>query len=91
MLIFVLETMGPWGLALGIPPCGLLVAFYRAYKGRVDEQQRRIEEIEQLNADLERLVEERTSELQGALAQIQELQTREETLAQTLVRVSMGI
>jgi signal transduction histidine kinase len=84
-LLVGLRTLGPWGLALGVPPCWLLAAFYRAYKDRQEEHARRIREVEALNADLERRVEERTRELREALGRIEELQQLKETLTQTLV------
>jgi signal transduction histidine kinase len=84
-LLLVLQALGLWGLVLGIPPCWFLAAYYRANKERLEEHQRRIQEIEELNADLERRVEERTHELQEALEQIEELQALKETLTQTLV------
>jgi len=52
VLLLVLESLGPRGLVLGIPPTWLLVAFYRAQRERVEEQQRRIHEVETLNAEL---------------------------------------
>ena len=84
-MIFMLDAVGPWGLALGIPPTWLILAFYRANKEKVEEQQRRISEIESMNAQLEQRVEERTVDLQDALAQIKELQKLKATLTQTLV------
>ena len=84
-LLLLLRTLGPWGLALGVPPSWLLAAFYRAYKDRQEEHARRIREVEALNADLERRVLERTRELREALGRIEELQQLKETLTQTLV------
>jgi hypothetical protein len=69
-LLLVLEMLGPVGLALGIPPCWLMISFYRAHKARVEEQQRRTEEVETLNAELQRTV----NELQDALAHVKQLQ-----------------
>jgi hypothetical protein len=69
-LLLVLETLGPWGLALAIPPCWLVVAYYRAYKGRLEEQRRRRREVEALNTELESTVQE----LKAAMAHVKQLQ-----------------
>ncbi len=71
-LLLLLGSLGPWALALGVPPTWLLLAFHRAYKDRLEEQSRRIVEVESLNADLEHKVAERTRELQEALARMVE-------------------
>jgi len=70
-LLFALQKFGPSGLALGIPPCWLLAAFYRTHKERQEEQQTRIHQIEVLNTELEDKVTDRTQELQEALAHIE--------------------
>ena len=67
ILLVLLHSIGPWALALGVPPAWLLFAFHRVYKSRLEEQRRRIVEVETLNADLEHKVAERTRELQEAL------------------------
>jgi signal transduction histidine kinase/CheY-like chemotaxis protein len=71
-LLTLLQLMGPWALALGVPPAWLLFAFHRAYKARLEEQRRRIVEVETLNAELEQKVAERTRELQSAFDRIEE-------------------
>ena len=85
LMIFMLDSIGPWGLVLGIPPTWMILAYYRANKEKAEEQQLRIKEIEALNAHLEQRVEERTHDLQEALAQVKELQSLKATLTQTLV------
>jgi hypothetical protein len=69
-LLAALERFGPWSLALSLPPTWLLVSTYRHYRARLEEQARRIEEVEGLNRRLEQTV----SELNGALAHIRRLQ-----------------
>lgn len=69
-LLLVLESLGPWGLALGIPPTWLLVAFYRAHEQRIAEKQRRVDEVECLNVELRATVDR----LRGALAHVDQLQ-----------------
>jgi signal transduction histidine kinase len=85
LMIFMLDSIGPWGLAIGIPPTWMILGYYKANKEKTEEQQRRIKEVETLNAHLEERVEERTHELAGALDQIKELQSLKATLTQTLV------
>ena len=70
-LLLALQFVGPSALTLGIPPCWLLAAFYRTHKERQEEQQRRIQHVEDLNLELEDKVAERTVELQGALSHIE--------------------
>jgi signal transduction histidine kinase len=71
-LLLMLDLFGPTGLALGIPPCWLLAAFYRSYKERHEEQQKRIRQVEELNVELEDKVTERTQELQEVLSRIEQ-------------------
>lgn len=66
LLLAMLGAFGPWSLALGIPPCWLLLAFYETHRERIAERERRIAEVEGLNADLERKVHDRTRELEEA-------------------------
>jgi signal transduction histidine kinase len=70
-MLAALKQWGPWVLALGIPPCSLLLAFYRAHREAIQEHERRVQEVEGLNAELERKVEERTRELANALEGIE--------------------
>ena len=70
-MLGALRAWGPWVLALAIPPCWLLLAFYRAHREAIQEHERRVQEVEALNADLERKVEERTRELATALEGIE--------------------
>jgi signal transduction histidine kinase/CheY-like chemotaxis protein len=66
-LLVILSFVGPWGLALGIPPSWLLIHFYRTHKERLEEQQKRIDQVVVHNEELERRVRERTRELEAAL------------------------
>jgi len=72
-LLYLLDLAGPRALALGVPPCWLLAAFYHAHKQRQQEQQRRILEVEDQNHELECKVAERTSELRQALSRIEQV------------------
>jgi hypothetical protein len=69
-LLLIFQSLGPWGLVLWIPPCWLILTFYREHKKRVDEKQRRIDEVEALNADLDSTV----TELQRTAAHVKNLQ-----------------
>jgi signal transduction histidine kinase len=66
-LLMLLNVMGPIGLALGIPPCWLLITFYRTHRDRLETQQQKIVEYQHDNIELEKKVLERTHALQDAL------------------------
>jgi signal transduction histidine kinase len=66
-MIAALQTWGLWVLALAIPPCWLLLAFYKSHREAIQEHERRLEEVEGLNAELEAKVALRTHELATAL------------------------
>jgi hypothetical protein len=68
-LLLMFEHLGPWAVALAVPPCWLLIAFFRSNRERLAEKERRLEEVEKLNADLERTV----GELQEALTHVKQL------------------
>jgi hypothetical protein len=70
ILLLIVQSIGPWGLILVIPPCWLILAFYREHKKRLDEKQHRVDEVEALNTELDQTVHE----LQSALAQVKKLQ-----------------
>lgn len=69
-LIFAMRTLGPWGLALGIPPCWMILSFYGAHRDRLREHQQRVVEVERLNVELAGKVDE----LRAALAHVRQLQ-----------------
>jgi len=75
-LLYMIEIFGPSGLALGVPPCWLMAAFYKAHKDRQEAQQQRIDQIQGLNQQLEDKVAERTSELRDALSHLEQANTR---------------
>ena len=66
-MIAALQAWGLWVLALAIPPCWLLLAYYKSHREAIHEHERRLEEVEALNADLEAKVALRTHELATAL------------------------
>jgi signal transduction histidine kinase/CheY-like chemotaxis protein len=71
-LNLALDYLGPWGLALGIPPAWFIASYYKAHRFRLEEQERRILEVETANTELEGKVAERTRDLHDALARIEE-------------------
>ncbi len=70
-LVGLLQTLGPAGLVLGVAPAWLLATFVRANKERIEERDGRIESVVEHNAQLERMVQERTRELQDALSHVE--------------------
>ena len=63
-MVFLLGQFGIYSIVLALPPVLLIQYSYSLYLERMEERRRRIEAVEQLNADLERKVEQRTRELQ---------------------------
>ncbi|HEX4823286.1 MAG TPA: ATP-binding protein [Candidatus Polarisedimenticolaceae bacterium] len=66
-MMAALQAWGTWVVALAIPPCWLLLGFYKAHQEALQEHERRVAEIEALNAELEQKVVLRTHELATAL------------------------
>ncbi len=56
-LLLIVDFVGVWGLALGIPPSLFFVSFYRTHKDGLEEKLRRITEVETLNVELELTVQ----------------------------------
>ena len=71
-MVYVLRLFGTTALILALPPVVLIQYSYRLYLERMDERRKRIEAIEQLNAELELKVKQRTRELQEVNRQLQE-------------------
>jgi signal transduction histidine kinase/CheY-like chemotaxis protein len=89
-LLVLLKLMGPIGLALGIPPCWLLIGFYRTHKERLESQQKKIVQVEQDNVELERKVLERTKALQAALNRLGDVNQNLETTNTNLEKASQA-
>ena len=88
LLLLSLEHLGPWSLALGIPPSWLLVEFYKSHRARLDEHRRRVEEVEALNAVLERKVVDRTRELAEAMGRLEQANTHLKDANDRLIQAS---
>jgi signal transduction histidine kinase/ActR/RegA family two-component response regulator len=71
VLLWLLQYIGPSGLALGVPPAWLLTMFYRANRDQQVLAQEKIGQIEETNTVLEDQVFERTQELQQAMGRIE--------------------
>ena len=89
-LLLVLETVGPWALALGMPPTLLMVAFYRTHKERLEEKLLRIEEVEELNTELKRTVLELQQEITEREQAEEALRHSEEQLLQSQKMEAIG-
>jgi hypothetical protein len=69
----LMNALGAWALLLTLPPCWMIAGFNRSYQARLDEQQLRIQEVEELNAELSRTIDrlteanEHVRQLQGLL------------------------
>jgi signal transduction histidine kinase/CheY-like chemotaxis protein len=66
------DSVGAPGFVLGIAPVWMLVSFNRTQKGWQAEQQKRTDQAERLNHELEGKVADRTRELQTTLGQLEE-------------------
>jgi signal transduction histidine kinase len=71
-VIWAIQIIGPSAMALGLPPCWLLAAFYRTHKERQLAAQQSVEQFRELNLGLEDKVADRTRELQEALRHLAE-------------------
>jgi hypothetical protein len=70
LLLVVLERLGPWALALGVPPCWLLATTYRIYRARLEDERRRVAQVERLNSELRKALED----LRESTAHVRRLQ-----------------
>jgi hypothetical protein len=69
-LVLTFEYLGAWALALGLPLCWLVLAYFRSHHDRLEEHQRRTREVESLNRELEQTIDE----LREALEHVKQLQ-----------------
>ena len=72
---WMLSTLGLASIALALPPVLLIQYSYKLYLSRMEERRARVEAVEQLNAELEAKVEQRTRELQELNARLQDSNT----------------
>jgi hypothetical protein len=68
-LVAAYDYQGPLGLAFGVPPIWLLLNFYAAHHGKLQEEEQRAADAELLNSRLQAKVDE----LETALEEVREL------------------
>ncbi|OLC53811.1 MAG: hypothetical protein AUH92_05195 [Acidobacteria bacterium 13_1_40CM_4_69_4] len=61
---YFLERFGIYSFVLSLPFCVLIYYSYKLYLDKLEEKKQHLEDIERMNADLERKVKERTQELE---------------------------
>ena len=88
VLIAFLRLVGPWGLVLGVPPCWLLATFYRTNKEHIEKQDERVETVQEINAELEQKVAERTRKLQEVLERVEAMNRELRETNERLVEAS---
>ena len=69
---YFIRSLGIVSLVLALPFCVLLYYSYKLYMERLFEERRHSEEIQRINLDLERKVQERTAELEALNQRLQE-------------------
>jgi len=63
-MAYFLDRFGIGSFLLSLPFCVLIYYSYKLYLEKLDERRQHLKDIEQMNADLERKVRERTQELE---------------------------
>src|SRR5436309_632522 len=61
---YFLDRFGIYSFVLSLPFCVLIYYSYKLYLYKLEEKKQHLEDIERMNADLERKVKERTQELE---------------------------
>ena len=69
---YFLERFGIYSFVLSLPFCVLIYYSYKLYLDKLEEKKQHLEDIERMNADLERKVKERTQELEIVNQKLQE-------------------
>ncbi len=69
---YFLERFGPYSFVLSLPFCVLIYYSYKLYLDKLEEKKQHLEDIERMNADLERKVKERTQELEVVNLKLQD-------------------
>jgi len=64
LLALMVQRFGIYSLLLCLPLSALLYYSYRLYAEKLEEKQRHMDDVQQMNRDLERKVRERTDELE---------------------------
>jgi len=71
-MAYFLDRFGIGSFLLSLPFCLLIYYSYKLYLEKLDERRQHLQDIEQMNADLERKVRERTQELEIVNEKLQE-------------------
>jgi signal transduction histidine kinase/CheY-like chemotaxis protein len=69
---YFLERFGIYSFVLSLPFCVLIYYSYKLYLDKLEEKKQHLQDIEQMNAGLERKVRERTQELEVVNQKLQE-------------------
>ena len=69
---YFLQRFGIYSFVLSLPFCVLIYYSYKLYLDKLEEKKQHLEDIERMNADLERKVKERTQELEVVNQKLQE-------------------
>jgi hypothetical protein len=68
-ILYATTALGPAAIVLILPPCWLLLSFYRTHEARVETERLRTTEVEALNVELSKSVQD----LQEAMRHIKQL------------------
>ena len=71
-MAYCLERFGIASFVLSLPFCVLIYSSYKLYLEKLEERRQHLKDIEQMNADLERKVRERTQELEVVNRKLQD-------------------
>src|SRR5260221_2931545 len=69
---YFLERFGIYSFVLSLPFCVLIYYSYKLYLEKLEEKKEHLEDIERMNADLQRKVKERTQELEVVNQKLQD-------------------
>src|SRR5262249_25574176 len=69
---YFLQRFGIYSFVLSLPFCVLIYYSYKLYLDKLEEKKQHLEDIERMNADLERKVKERTQELEVVNQKLQQ-------------------
>jgi signal transduction histidine kinase/ActR/RegA family two-component response regulator len=69
---YFLQRFGIYSFVLSLPFCVLIYYSYKLYLDKLEEKKQHLEDIERMNADLERKVKERTQQLEVVNEKLQE-------------------
>jgi signal transduction histidine kinase/CheY-like chemotaxis protein len=71
-MAYFVDTFGIYSFVLSLPFCVLIYYSYKLYLDKLEEKKQHLQDIERMNADLERKVRERTEELEVVNRKLQD-------------------